>query len=61
MDTRKKRSDKKKQMSLDMRMINILAGVFVLLLVYLIGFGTGQASVYKKQNDKVSIEQIYED
>jgi cell division protein FtsB len=61
METREKRTEKKKQMSLDMRLINILAIIFVLLLTYMIGFGLGQASVYKKQNDETTIEQIYEE
>ncbi|QIW88813.1 hypothetical protein P59_216 [Bacillus phage P59] len=60
MGTREKRTEQKKQLSLDMRLINIMAVLFIILSAFMIGFGIGQASVYKKLSDETSIEQIYE-
>lgn len=45
-----------------MKFLAILASVIIIgFLCYIIGFGHGQSSAYKKQNDDVKLMDIYMD
>ena len=53
--SRKERSKK----TINFVAINIMALIFFGFVMFMVGFGSGQASVYKKQHDTVSIEDVY--
>jgi hypothetical protein len=51
--------NRKKKRSLTWNLANFTLIMFVLMLMYIIGYSQGQASVYEKRTDDNSLEELY--